>query len=147
MEQKPSREEEPRNRSLEIPLDSTVTLRLVTLEDAEKVYNLVTSNLEFLRPWVGWANDSFNRQFNEDFIRRNLNAYDAGTAYAMGIYDHDKLAGVVDIRNLDGQEDPEIGYWLAETAQGKGWQPALPTRCYGTRGNTMIFHMWCCIPW
>src|SRR5690349_20996450 len=120
MKEERLQDKQPRSRSFELPVDADLVLRLVTQEDAEKVHELVMNNLEFLRPWVGWANESFTSEANRKFIQDNLDAYDAGTAYALGIYDHGELAGVGDIRNLDGKQDPEVGYWLAKAAQGKG---------------------------
>lgn len=106
---------------LEIPVDEDLTLRLVTLNDADRVHALITANLKFLSPWVGWADESFTREANKEFIRRNLDAYDAGTAYALGIYEEGFLRGVVDIRGIDDSSTGvEVGYWLAEDAQGKG---------------------------
>lgn len=109
-----------RDRELTIDIAPDLFLKLVTLEDAETILELVTANREFLGKWVAWANDKYDEAFNKQFIQHNLDAYDAGTAYAMGIYSEGKLVGVVDIRNLDEKEDPEVGYWLVEEAQGKG---------------------------
>lgn len=110
-----------RDRFLEIPVDKSVRLRLVTLVDAKRVHDLAQANLKFLSPWVGWANESFDIAASEAFIRHNLEEYDAGYAYAMGIYEDDVLRGVVDIRGLsDSPYESEVGYWLAGSVQGRG---------------------------
>jgi ribosomal-protein-serine acetyltransferase len=114
-------DKEMRDRHLTINVGPDLALRLVTQEDADRIFRLVEANRQFLKQWISWADERFDDNFNQKLIQNNLDAYDAGTAYAMGIYAQGKLAGVVDIRNLDGIEEPEIGYWLEEAAQGKGY--------------------------
>jgi len=107
--------------NLEIRVDDHVTLRLITQGAASEVYRLIRDNLSYLEPWVGWATEAFDEAANRRFIQDNIDAYHEGTAYAMGVYDDGALQGVVDIRNLDTPKaTPEVGYWLAEKAQGKG---------------------------
>jgi len=134
-EHTPSADKKVRDRDLTIDVDPDLVLKLVTQEDASRIFQLVETNRQFLKQWISWADERFDEGFNQESIQNNLDAYDAGTAYAMGIYAQGKLVGAVDIRHLDGAEEPEIGYWLEEAAQGKGYatRSALALMTYAQR--------------
>ena len=102
-------------------------LRLVTLDDADAVYQLIERNRENLAPWVGWVNQEFDEAKNRQFIQENLDNYERGVAYAMGVYDKGVLCGVVDIRGLgpdySSEGRTEVGYYVDKEYRGRGIAP------------------------
>lgn len=103
---------------LEIPQTATDEL-------AHEILAEVRDTLEFLKPWLPWATDEYSLKnemnfLNEQCIERWNNK--SGYAYLIRDKKTHKFCGVIDIIRIE--EDAklgEIGYWLAKSAQGKGY--------------------------
>ena len=103
---------------LEIP-------QVATEELAQELLAEVRDSLELLKPWLPWATDEYSMKnemsfLNEQCIERWNNK--SGYAYLIRDKKTHKFCGVIDIIRMN--EDAklgEIGYWLAKSAQGKGY--------------------------
>lgn len=103
---------------LEIPL-------VASQELAQEIYTHVLDTLEILKPWLPWAKDDYSmedeKKFLIDYCLKNYNEQ-AGYAYLIRDKKTKKFCGVVDIVRIDDKAKVgEIGYWLAKSAQGKGY--------------------------
>jgi ribosomal-protein-serine acetyltransferase len=112
-------------------------LRLLQLADAEELFALTDANRSYLRQWLPWL-DIINRvDDTRDFIARTLKQFIEHEGLAMaicyggkivGLVGFNRIVGVASLRRQTLRERYEnrqdrtgyIGYWLGESAQGKG---------------------------
>ena len=104
----------------EIPIDDTLTLRVLLPPHAPELFALIDRNRAHLTRWLPWVELTREVADSEDFIRSMLTVFGTGRN-ALGIWHHDRLVGVVGYNRWDEREGVcEIGYWLSEDAQGHG---------------------------
>ncbi|MBI4338805.1 MAG: GNAT family N-acetyltransferase [Chloroflexi bacterium] len=103
-----------------ITVDDDILLRRPSLARAEDIYALVDSNREHLRRWLPWVDAMRSARDEREWLKGEL---DPGNrwSYAMMVLHRDELVGMIGIMGLASPSRAgEIGYWLAEDAQGRG---------------------------
>ena len=96
-------------------------LRLLQLDDAEELFSLTDANRSYLRKWLPWLDTIDRVDDTRDFIARTLKQFAENEGLAAAICDRSKIVGLVGFNRIDRQDRiGYIGYWLAESAQGKG---------------------------
>jgi ribosomal-protein-serine acetyltransferase len=95
------------------------------LAHAEELFAVVDGNRAFLRRWLPWVDSCKGVDDEREFIRRAQERVDAG-GFDAAIRQRGRLVGAIGYNSVDPlNRRGEIGYWLAESAQGKG----VMTRC------------------
>lgn len=106
---------------LTIPVDNQTELRLLELSHAPALFRLVASNRDHLRPWLPWVDRMLVQTDAENYIRRSLGRFAAGTEAHFGIWSDGDLAGSITVERIDPwNRVAEIGYWLAKEYAGRG---------------------------
>ena len=96
-------------------------------DHAEELFALVDANRAYLRRWLPWIDDCKRVDHEREFIQRARERTSAG-GFDAGIRHGGRLVGTVGYNSIDPlNRRGEIGYWLAESEQGKG----VMTRCCG----------------
>ena len=113
------------SNNLNIKVDDSVELRLLNHETDDSVYALIMQNYDYLKEWVFWVNEKFDRKLAKHFTDLNLQSFAEQKAYIMGVYVDGKLVGSVDVRDIVPGDSAEVGYWIAEDFTGRG----LASRC------------------
>ena len=107
------------------------TTRALVLDDARSLANLVLVNRDFLAPWQPDRPDQyFTRDGQLAFIQRLLEQQAAKVCLPLVILDEvGAIAGTVTLQSIirGAFQSCSVGYWLAESAQGRG----LATRAVG----------------
>lgn len=100
------------------------TCRLITLDDAPVLAQLVRANREFLAPWEPLHDE---RYFTEAGQRASISAalaeHEQGRGLPYVILDSDgSVVGRVNLNTIvrGAFQSASLGYWLAETAGGRG---------------------------
>ncbi|WP_159449198.1 GNAT family N-acetyltransferase [Demequina sp. NBRC 110055] len=99
-----------------------LVLRTYVEADAEQLVEVVTRNLEHLRPYMEWI--QFEPQTVADrreWIAGEAEKFAAGTGFTMGMFDADGV--LVGGSGFHVRSDPdglEIGYWIDAAHEGKG---------------------------
>jgi [ribosomal protein S5]-alanine N-acetyltransferase len=108
----------------------TVT-RPLLLDDASALADVLQANREFLAPWQPDRLDQyFTRDGQHEVVERSLEQQAAGKAVPLVILDEaGGIAGTVTLQSIirGAFQSCSVGYWLAESAQGRG----LATRALG----------------
>jgi ribosomal-protein-serine acetyltransferase len=95
-------------------------LRLLEEADAQELYEVIEANREHLARWMPWAAG----QTLEDtlaFIRRTREQLADKDGFQTAVIEGDRIVGVVGFHPVSWQHrSTSIGYWLAESAQGRG---------------------------
>jgi ribosomal-protein-serine acetyltransferase len=102
-------------------IDSSLELRLLEEHHADEVFSVVDSNREHLRRWLPWVNASKSADDTRAFIRRALEQFARHDGFQAGIWLDDHVVGCLGLHFIKWHNRrTEIGYWLAEPAQGRG---------------------------
>ena len=102
-------------------VDEDITLRLPEEREAEGATALIRQNLAHLREWLPWATDNFSVEDALEFIKRARRQFAENQAVFTHIIYQGRHAGNIGYNQLDWtNRATEIGYWLAESFQGKG---------------------------
>jgi ribosomal-protein-serine acetyltransferase len=101
-------------------VDEGLELRLFELRHAELLFKVIQANRAHLAPWMPWA-QSASVENQRAFIARSLKQFADGDGFQCGIWHEGQLVGGVGLHYLRWDtKRTEIGYWLAEGAQGQG---------------------------
>ena len=104
------------------PVDKKVKLKLLEKYHANDLYNLIEENRAFLEQWVDCVKDLKSINDCERFIVKTLTKYSHGYEVHMGVWSQNILVGCICVINIDSAiNKAELGYFLAEKYQGKGY--------------------------
>ena len=102
-----------------------VAIRPLGARDTTEYAQLVVDNRAHTAPWDPLRPDWwYTRAGQEDQLRRDEDAWQAGTGYAFGVLDRadDRLVGRVALGNVvrGPWQNATLGYWIAAAACGRG---------------------------
>lgn len=104
-----------------LPAGDGLELRLVTEGDADEIFRATEANRAYLREWLPWVDATRSVEDTRAFVARSLDQVRFTDGFQCRILDRGAFVGMVgylyhDWKNLR----TEIGYWLAQGAQGRG---------------------------
>ena len=102
-------------------VDEGLELRLLEHRHARLLFDLTVQNREHLRAYLPWAAHLQAVSQTESFIKMGLEQFARHDGFQAGIFLHGELVGMVGLHYVRWDtERTELGYWLAEHAQGQG---------------------------
>jgi ribosomal-protein-serine acetyltransferase len=102
-------------------LSGGLVLRLPEASDAEVIFAIVDANRAYLSQWMSWVAASRGPADTLDWINKSRAGFADGGEFGATILLNDKPIGTVGLHHLDMVNvRGEIGYWLAESFQGRG---------------------------
>lgn len=102
-------------------IDPSTGLRVLREADAEELFALTDANRAYLRRWLPWVDLVQNEEDSHSFIATVAAQHKEGRGPTFGVLRDGALVGVIGYLPLDRvNRCGEIGYWLAEHAQGRG---------------------------
>lgn len=103
------------------PVNDHIFLKLLELQDAPALYDLIDSGREYLREWLPWVDQTRQVEDTARFIQTALGQFAASNGFQAGILYQGQLAGVVGFHQIDWHNrNTALGYWLGATYQGRG---------------------------
>ncbi len=101
-------------------LDERRGLRLLDESDAEELYAVIEANRLHLARWMPWAPGQ-TLDATLAFIRRSARQLADNQGFQVAMIEDGAIVGVLGYHRLDwGNLATSLGYWIAETAQGRG---------------------------
>src|SRR5680860_1279703 len=97
-----------------LPVNDNLVLKQLYPEDAEALFALVDSNREYLSKWLSWANSTQSSQDSKEFIESALKEREGNDSFGYGMFYNENLVGHASLMHISDEDDPEIGYWIAE---------------------------------
>jgi ribosomal-protein-serine acetyltransferase len=95
-------------------------LRPLSTSDARELYALIEANRELLAAWMPWARDQTLTD-TEEFIQRASEQSADDNGFQAAILESGEILGVAGFHGVDPRNlSTSIGYWLSESAQGRG---------------------------
>ena len=102
-------------------ISDDLELRLLQLTDAEELFALTDANRQYLRQWLPWLDIIIQVDDTRDFIARTMKQFAENEGLVAAIRNGGKIVGLVGFNRIEQQDRTGyIGYWLAESARGKG---------------------------
>jgi ribosomal-protein-serine acetyltransferase len=111
--------ETPAGAGAEIDLGGGVRMRPLRLDDAEALHRTIEQNGAHIGRWLPFAGQPFEQ--TAAHVRRSVRDLEAGRALSMVLLDGADVVGAVSfVEPAHAHVFTQIGYWLAERAQGRG---------------------------
>jgi ribosomal-protein-serine acetyltransferase len=96
-------------------------LRPLEEADAEALARLVAANRDYLARWLPWAAAGGQVETHLEFIRATRRQLEEDNGFQTAILDGEEVIGVVGFHRVDwANSATSIGYWIAESSQGRG---------------------------
>ncbi|MCL5803643.1 MAG: GNAT family N-acetyltransferase [Candidatus Thermoplasmatota archaeon] len=106
---------------LQLKVTRDITLKNVVMEDALDLFDLVDRSREYLGQWLPWVKNTVDIESELSFIRNSMQRMEFGIGLDMGIWFHEKLAGIIGFNNIDlNNMKGTIGYFIGQKYQGNG---------------------------
>jgi ribosomal-protein-serine acetyltransferase len=107
-------------------VDEDLELAVWEQRHAAEAFAAIDANREYLRRWLPWLDDLRTVDDERAFIRRAAEQAARNDGFQAAICHRGQLVGGVGFHYVNWpNRKTEIGYWLAESAQGRG----VMTRC------------------
>ena len=104
-------------RQLRLDLGEGAELRTFTLDDAERIFEVVDRNRERLAEWFPWVDGSTDADVQQEWLRGLI--ADERTMDGNGIWVDGELAGTAGLF-FPAEWIGEVGYWLDAAYEGRG---------------------------
>lgn len=121
------------------PLQLRPNLKLRVLEPrmADEVFAMVDANRQHLRPWLPWVDKTNSVDDTKAFIDKCMKQLGENNGIHCGIWLDEKYVGGIGMHYIKWEaRRTELGYCLAESAQGRGIMTeccrAVIDHCIGT---------------
>ncbi|MBI1386849.1 MAG: GNAT family N-acetyltransferase [bacterium] len=102
-------------------LNEDTELRILTMDDADRLFELLEANRLYLREWLPWVDKHKTINECKSYLKLLNTHFKNNKALHCGIWYQSELAGVVGMDRIDWpNKTAEIGYWIGEIYQGKG---------------------------
>ncbi len=102
-------------------IDDELHLRQIELDDAERLFAVIDTNRKAISPWMRWTCQVLDVDAMRDMIGQWLKQTAETGCMSLGIELDGKLVGAVfHLRPDMVNSQVEVGYWLAESARGRG---------------------------
>ena len=130
-----------------ITVNDSVTLHAVNESHVSELYQLVQRNKAWLQQTLNWPQYVNSEQDSRQNVQGNMMLHQRGIAKMFLIFVDNQMAGVLSFNQIEpSNKTGYIGYWLDESAQGKGTLSAALQafiRYYAERGEIRRFVIKC----
>lgn len=107
--------------SLIIPVRENIELRLLKMEDASMLFNVVQANKEYLGKWLAWVDDDKSVADTEKYIEESLERFEKNEGIDFQIWQGEKMIGGIGAYPINNvHKKTSLGYWLREESQNHG---------------------------
>ncbi|SES02388.1 ribosomal-protein-serine acetyltransferase [Gracilibacillus ureilyticus] len=105
----------------EYKIDEEISLKLVELKDAERVFKLTDRSRDYLREWLPWLDSTTSIEDTKGFIKSSLKSFAGNESLTTFILYKGEIVGTAGYNRIDWTNNiAYIGYWLGEDYQGNG---------------------------
>lgn len=102
-------------------IDDELSLKLLELKDAERVFELTDRSREHLKEWLPWLDFTTKVEDTKEFIEGTLKGFAEGRSMTTLIVYKGEIVGTAGFNSLNwSNKTAYIGYWLGHEYQGKG---------------------------
>lgn len=104
-----------------VKIDEQLSLKLMEVEDAERIYELIDKSRDYLKQWLPWLDLTESLADTRLFIHAAKIDSAEGKSLNVVIVWNGKIIGMAGFSSIDqARKMAKIGYWLAPECQGRG---------------------------
>jgi len=104
-----------------IELSENITLRVLKIIDAKKLYTLVDRNRKYLREWLPWLDLNTTVEHSETFIKGVIQQPSKDKSSQCGVFYNKTPVGMCGYHPINiVNNSVAIGYWISKDMTGKG---------------------------
>ncbi|ANU15180.1 Ribosomal-protein-L7p-serine acetyltransferase [Planococcus halocryophilus Or1] len=102
-------------------IDEDLSLKVLEMRDAERIFSLTDVSREYLREWLPWLDFTTKVEDTRDFIKSGSSNFVEGKSLGAAILYKGEIVGVGGFNSINAaNKTAYIGYWLGQEYQGKG---------------------------
>ncbi|UJF33516.1 GNAT family N-acetyltransferase [Paenibacillus hexagrammi] len=102
-------------------IDGDLSLRLIHIGDAERIFELTNLSRKYLREWLPWLDQTQRLEDTQGFIKGCLQGYANNTGLTTVVLFKEEIVGVAGFNQINwSNQTAYIGYWLSSLHQGQG---------------------------
>ena len=102
-------------------IGTEITMRELSLDDAQAVFDVVRRNHHHLKSYMHWASPAYSLESAREFIQQNQVNRAERKTLGLGIFRGARLIGSIGFVNFDWLAmKTELGYWISSDEEGKG---------------------------
>ncbi|WP_028595284.1 GNAT family N-acetyltransferase [Paenibacillus assamensis] len=102
-------------------IDEELSLKLIELKDADRIFKLTNDSRNYLREWLPWLDETTNIEDTKAFIQMCLTGFAENRNLTTAIVYKGQIVGVAGFNQINrSNQVAQIGYWLAQVYQGNG---------------------------
>lgn len=102
-------------------VDEEVSLKLVTMQDAPRIFELTDGSRAYLKQWLPWLDTTTTVKDTEGYLQFSLQNFAANKGLNTVILYKGEFVGVAGFNEINwSKRTAHIGYWLGESYQGHG---------------------------
>lgn len=102
-------------------IDEDLSLKLIELKDAKRVFELTNYSRSYLREWLPWLDTTTKLEDTSEFIKICLKGFAENKSLNTVILFKGEIVGVAGYNSINlSNKTAYIGYWLGEEFQGHG---------------------------
>ncbi|MFD0050212.1 GNAT family N-acetyltransferase [Actinomycetes bacterium NPDC127524] len=102
-------------------IDDELSLKLLELKDAERIFELTNQSRSYLREWLPWLDFNTKLEDTREFISSSLKNFGNNTSLNTAILYKGEIVGTAGFNSINwSNKSASIGYWLSEEYQGHG---------------------------
>lgn len=107
--------------SFTLPIAEGLPLRLVEPRHAEALYAVIDADRAHIGRWLPWVEKLRGVDDERAWLERVCAEFAAGRMVSCSILEHGKIVGGIGTLAINAvEQSTEVGYWLIESAQGRG---------------------------
>ncbi|WP_078592916.1 GNAT family N-acetyltransferase [Evansella clarkii] len=102
-------------------VDNEISLKLLELRDAERVFELTNNSRAYLREWLPWLDFTTKLEDTQAYIKMSLKDYAENKSINTAILYKGEIVGIAGFNVINwSNKSAYIGYWIGEKYQGHG---------------------------
>ena len=115
---------------MRLEIDRGTYLRLLNVNDADRIFQLVEQNRAYLSEWLPWVDGTQSVDDTNAFLDMVEGQHASAKGLHCGIIFQEQLVGLIGLRFNAEAYVTNIGYWLSAHASGQGVMTrAVQTLC------------------
>jgi len=105
----------------EYQIDDHISLRILSIRDADALFCLIDANREYLRQWLPWVDVNTSPEDSSRFIQSALEQFAKQQSPTCIILWQEKIIGNIGYHPINwDNKSGSLGYWLAKAYTEKG---------------------------
>ncbi|NUU79769.1 GNAT family N-acetyltransferase [Paenibacillus xylanilyticus] len=106
---------------LPFQVNESILIKLIRLQERDELYTLIDENRAHLREWLLWVDKRQSPIDLDPILAMWIQNYEDRNGFDAGVWRDGKLVGMIGLHYIDWKNKvTSIGYFLAESAEGKG---------------------------